>query len=122
MDPQNISVVGRPFLGALLAAAVGVFAASWLMRPRIIRWAIRGCALLIVVVFAAACVNSYYDYLPTLAAVMGRRAVDQMSEARFRQLEAASAADTPLSVRMRDWAPEPLGQSASKLVPFCSHW
>ncbi|HWS47317.1 MAG TPA: alpha/beta hydrolase-fold protein [Acidimicrobiia bacterium] len=92
MDPQNISVVGRPFLGALLAAAVGVFAASWLMRPRIIRWAIRGCALLIVVVFAAACVNSYYDYLPTLAAVMGRRAVDQMSEARFRQLEAASAA------------------------------
>ena len=88
MNWREISIVGLPFRLALLAIVVGLVAVSIVvLRRRALRWAARGLAVLVAVLCVGAQINAHYAYFPTVGALMGRRAADQISASAFQQLE-----------------------------------
>jgi S-formylglutathione hydrolase FrmB len=90
MDWRALSIVGLPFrvvlfglLGALLIVGIGA-------RPRLLHWAARLLAVVVAVGCVGAQINAHYAYFPTVGALLGRRAADQISAAGFQRLEARS--------------------------------
>jgi S-formylglutathione hydrolase FrmB len=89
---ERVSIVSAPFLGFLTAAAAGALVLGWLRWvPRWPRYGLRLLAPLLVVTTVGAFINAHYDYFPTLGMLLGRTAADQVSTARFRQLERGAA-------------------------------
>jgi S-formylglutathione hydrolase FrmB len=86
-EPAKWSIVGLPFLALLGLVATTAVVASWLPRRRWKRWTLRLVAVAFLATFAAAAVNAHYGYLPTVDALMGRHAADEMSLASFRRAE-----------------------------------
>ncbi len=85
---RGLSVIDPPFLVGLGLLTAVVFAASWFhLRRRWLRWGIRGLGVVLAMLMAAAGVNARYAYLPTLAAVFGQRASEQVSPGTLRVLE-----------------------------------
>ena len=96
----DVSVIDPPFLVFLGIATAVVFVASWLpAKQRWIRYSVRGVGVVLTVLVTAAAINTRYEYLPTLSSLLGRRAADQVSEARLRELE-AGALDNSASGRL----------------------
>jgi len=88
---RNVSVIDPPFLIGLGLLTAVVFAASWVrLRRWWMRWGVRGLGVGLAVLMAASAVNARYGYLPTVGAVFGRNAADQISPAQLRALELAS--------------------------------
>jgi len=88
---RNVSVIDPPFLVGLGLLTAVVFATSWVrLRRGWIRWGVRGFGVGLAVLMAASAVNARYAYLPTVGAVFGRNAADQISAAQLRALEFAS--------------------------------
>jgi S-formylglutathione hydrolase FrmB len=99
MFMQHVSIVSGLFLGFLAAAAFGALVSGFVRRiPRWPRYGLRLLAGLLVVTTIGAGINAYYGYFPTLAALLGRTAADQVSMGRFRELERGSS--RALSPRM----------------------
>jgi S-formylglutathione hydrolase FrmB len=95
MTLRNVSIVDWPFRAVLAFAGVGVLASSWLLlRNWILRWGMRVCALMFAIAFVGATINAHYYYFPTLGALLGRRAADQVSSSEFRQLAGESSLPT----------------------------
>ena len=91
MSVREMSIVSDSFLAALTVLTLAPLAVSFLRRWRWwSRWLMRVGSLLLAVVTAGAFVNAHFDYFPTVAALLGRRAVDQISASHFRQLELAT--------------------------------
>src|SRR3954452_7497594 len=89
MDVRSLSIVGLPFRVALAAVVVAFVVLSIVvLRGRVPRWSARGVAVVFAVVLGGAQINAHYAYFPTLGALLGRRAADQISAADFRRLEA----------------------------------
>ena len=87
---RNLSVIDPPFLVGLGAVTALVFIVSWFRLPRWwMRWSVRVGGIVLAVTMVAAAVNARYAYLPTVAALVGRSATDQVSPAQLRQLELA---------------------------------
>ena len=92
----NLSVIDPPFLIGLGVATAVVFVASWFRLPRAwMQWGIRAGGMVLAITMIAASVNARYAYLPTVAALFGRGATDQMSPAQFRQLQLAEGGGRP---------------------------
>jgi len=88
MIPRSMPIDGWPFVGGLAVAAVVVLGASVIVvRRRWLRWTGGFFALVLGTASVAAGVNMHYDYFPTLGALLGRRAADQVSLATFRHME-----------------------------------
>ena len=88
---RNLSVVDPPFLIGLGLVMLGMFVASWFrVQHGWLRWTVRVLGVVLSVVMVASALNARYAYLPTIAAVFGRTAMDQVSPAQLRQLELAS--------------------------------
>jgi S-formylglutathione hydrolase FrmB len=89
---------GWRFVGGLAVAAAALFVASFLLPSRkwVVRWGARLLALVLAVATAAAGVNMHYDYFPTLGALLGRRAADQVSMSTFRHMEQAARRAIPI--------------------------
>jgi len=102
-QPGRLSIIGAPFLAALLLFASATVAASWAFGHWSVRWSLCAVALVLVVLFAAASVNSYYAYIPSFDALFGRRAADQISTSQFRTLQTHGVEKVPrlLGVRHR---------------------
>jgi enterochelin esterase-like enzyme len=67
---------------ALVCLPLRRLARRWLQRPRRLRLARFGLATLAIFLAMASgadAVNAYFDYVPTVGALLGRRAVDQAS-------------------------------------------
>ena len=88
---RNVSVIDPPFLVGLGLVTLLVFAASWVHQRRSwARWAVRGLGAGLAMLLLASAVNARYAYLPTVGAVFGNSATDQISPAQLRALELAS--------------------------------
>jgi hypothetical protein len=89
-----VPIDGWRFVGGLGVGAAALFVASFTVPARrcVVRWAARVLALVLAVTMAAAGVNMHYDYFPTLAALLGRRAADQVSMSTFHRMEQAAQA------------------------------
>jgi len=86
---RSLSIVALPFrlaLGTGLAALVALSIIP--LGSRLLRWSARGLALVFVIALVGAQVNAHYAYFPTLGALLGRRAADEISAADFQRLEA----------------------------------
>jgi len=92
---KNLSLIDPPFLIGLSVVTLTVFVASW-SRPRQgwLRWTFRGLGVVLPILMAASAVNARYAYFPTVAAVFGRDAIDQISPAQLHQLEFAAGSRT----------------------------
>ncbi len=88
MNWRGISIVGLPFRVGLLAIVAGLVLVSIVvLRGRILRWTARGLAVLVAVLLVGAQINAHYAYFPTIGALLGRRAADQISAQDFQKLE-----------------------------------
>jgi len=87
---RNLSIVDPPFLVGLGLATAVIVTASWFrLHPVWLRWGIRALGATLPIVLAAAAVNARYAYLPTVAALLGRNAAQQVSPSQLRALELA---------------------------------
>jgi S-formylglutathione hydrolase FrmB len=87
-DLRNVSILGWDWRAGLLAAIALLVVASfrWLgTRP--LRWVARAMCLPLALGFAGATVNAHFEYFPTIGALFGRTAADQMSSAALGRLE-----------------------------------
>jgi S-formylglutathione hydrolase FrmB len=77
------SLVDPPFLAGLgaLTASVVVAAAALRRRP-LLRRLVAAAAAVLLLASTAAGVNAYFDYIPTVGALTGRRAADQATPAQ----------------------------------------
>jgi len=85
---RELSIVSWELRAAIVGLIVLLLAASrlWLHRP-VVRWSARVFCLPLAVLFVAATVNAHYYYFPTLGALLGRNAADQVSAAGFQQMQ-----------------------------------
>jgi S-formylglutathione hydrolase FrmB len=89
---SRLSITGLPFLAALAAAAAVAVALRIALRHRRFRALATVAAIVVGVVAGAAGVNAYFDYVPTVGALVGRRAADQSTWAAARTAAARRAA------------------------------
>jgi enterochelin esterase-like enzyme len=88
MDLQHLSIVGMPFLIGLGVVAGACFAAAVLVARRVwMRVLVGFVGLVFTVATVGGSINAHYDYFPTLGALLGRTAADQISMSHFRELE-----------------------------------
>src|SRR4051794_8671627 len=88
MDPKQLSIVGMPFVIGLGVTACACFVAAAIVARRAWLRVVAGLAGLgLMVATIGAGINAYYDYFPTLGALLGRTAADQISISHFRNLE-----------------------------------
>jgi S-formylglutathione hydrolase FrmB len=95
-DLMKTSLIGLPFLFALAGATIGLGVLAWWPRRRRWRRALFGCAAFVLALTCVgAWVNAYFAYLPSVGAVLGQRARDQITPRQFQrrvQLIGAGAA------------------------------
>ena len=85
---RNIPIVDTWFRVVLATIGIGLLVASFvLFRRWYFRWSARFFTLVMAVAFVGATINAHYGYFPTLGALLGRRAADQISWSAFRKLE-----------------------------------
>ncbi len=102
MDVKQWSVVGAPFLAALVSTTLGfVVVALVVVRARWLRAAFGVLATVMAIATTGAFVNAYYSYLPTVGALLGGRGVDAISTAHFRRLDQNSQAAKMFGTRGR---------------------
>ena len=76
----NFSVIDPPFLVGLGLATAVAFAVSWFpLRRAWLKWSIRGLGVTLTILMAASALNARYAYLPTIATLFGRSAIDAVS-------------------------------------------
>jgi len=84
----NVSIIEPAFvilLGAVTAAAI---AGTWFrVGRRWLQWTVRGLAVLLPILMSAVAINARYAYFPTLGALFGRNAADQVSFSQLPALE-----------------------------------
>ncbi|HET9730924.1 MAG TPA: alpha/beta hydrolase-fold protein, partial [Acidimicrobiia bacterium] len=85
---RNLSIVDWQVRAGIAGLMAGLGAASvvW-FRRRLWRWLTRALCVPLAVVFVGAAINAHFGYFPTLGALLGRTAADQVSSATFLQLE-----------------------------------
>lgn len=89
---MSTSITGVPFVAGLVAVTFSmVFVAVRVAHARLLRALAAMVVIILVVATAAAAVNAYFNYLPTIAAVLGQRARDQVSSAQVSALVSSSA-------------------------------
>ena len=109
---MKTSLIGLPFLFGLGGTAVAMAAvAFWPARTRqtLRRALFGGLAVVLVLASAGATINAYFGYLPSVGAVLGQRARDQVSVRQLRhrmqligvRAQAPAAASTPTTLPAR---------------------
>lgn len=91
---RNISIIGRPFLaciGAVFAASV-IATLHWHRHGWGVRCAAVACNLVMAALVALSGINAHFAYIPSIGALLGRRAQFQASGAQLSR--AVSAAET----------------------------
>jgi S-formylglutathione hydrolase FrmB len=85
---RNLSIVDWEVRAAIAGTVVLLVVASFVLLRRrpVLRWSARAACLPLAVLFAGAAVNAHYYYFPTLGALLGRNAVDQVSGSTFQQM------------------------------------
>jgi S-formylglutathione hydrolase FrmB len=97
-DLMKTSLIGLPFLFGIVAATVGVAVlACWPRRRRWRRALLAATAVMLSLCSTAAWINAYFAYMPSVGAVFGQRARDQVSptELHHRMQLIATAAVAP---------------------------
>jgi S-formylglutathione hydrolase FrmB len=85
---RNLSIVAWELRAAIAGVALLLVVASWLWLHRpVLRWTARLACLPLALLFAAAAVNAHYYYFPTLGALLGRNAADQVSSSEFHEMQ-----------------------------------
>lgn len=85
---RQLSIVDWQFRAGIVIVFVAVLASSWLwLRRRLFRWGARALCVPLLVAFVGASINAHYDYFPTVGALLGRNAADQISAGTFARLE-----------------------------------
>jgi S-formylglutathione hydrolase FrmB len=85
---RNIPIVDTWFRVVLAMIGSGLLILSFvLFRRWYFKWTARFLTLVMAVAFVGASINAHYGYFPTLGALLGRRAADQISFSGFRRLE-----------------------------------
>jgi S-formylglutathione hydrolase FrmB len=85
---RSISITDWEFRAILVTIAVALLVASFvLLRHWWTRWAARLVTLIVGVAFVGATINAHFGYFPTVGALLGRNAADQISSSGFRRLE-----------------------------------
>jgi S-formylglutathione hydrolase FrmB len=83
---RNLSIVTWGFRAALVGVAVALLASSFWFRHLFVRWGARLLTLAVAVAFVGATINAHFGYFPTVGALLGRQAADQMSLGAFRRI------------------------------------
>jgi S-formylglutathione hydrolase FrmB len=85
---RNISIVDWEFRAALVTIGMALIAASFLVFHHWwSRWGARLLTLVVAVAFVGASINAHFGYFPTIGALLGRNAADEISASGFRKLE-----------------------------------
>jgi S-formylglutathione hydrolase FrmB len=85
---RSIPIIETWFRVVLASIGIGLLVASFvLFRRWYFRWTARFFTLVMAVAFVGASINAHYGYFPTLGALLGRRAADQISLSGFQKLE-----------------------------------
>lgn len=87
---MRLSIASPAFVAALALLLVVDLGATVRARRRRWRLALAATATTLVLACTAAAVNAYYDYVPTLDALLGRVAADQASPSQLVQAAALS--------------------------------
>jgi len=97
---MKTSLIGLPFLFGLVGATVGVVVlACWPGRRRWRRALLATAAVVLSLASTAAWINAYFAYMPSVGAVLGQRARDQVSPTALRRrMQLISAAGDPAAV------------------------
>ena len=89
---MNTPITGVPFVaGLVVVTSAMIFVAFRVAHSRLVRAVAAMVAIILAVGTAAAAVNAYFSYLPTIATVLGQRAHDQASSAEVSALVSSSA-------------------------------
>ncbi|MBV9934065.1 MAG: hypothetical protein JO367_07160 [Actinobacteria bacterium] len=100
-DLMKTSLIGLPFLFGLVGVTVGVAVlACWPGRRRWRRALLAAGAVVLGLASTAAWINAYFAYMPSVGAVLGQRARDQVSPTALRkrmQLIATATASHPVA-------------------------
>lgn len=95
-DLMKTSLIGLPFLFGIVAVTVGVAVlACWPGRRRWRRALLATGAVLLSLCSTAAWINAYFAYMPSVGAVLGQRARDQVSHRQLRHRMQLIATGTP---------------------------
>src|SRR5581483_2866615 len=99
-DLMKTSLIGLPFLFGLVGATVGVVVlACWPGRRRWRRALLATGAVVLCLASTAAWINAYFAYMPSVGAVLGQRARDQVSPTALRRrMQLIAAAGQPAAV------------------------
>src|SRR5262245_44481372 len=105
-DLMKTSLIGLPFLFGLVGVTVGVAVlACWPGRRRWRRALLAAGAVMLGLTSTAAWINAYFAYMPSVGAVLGQRARDQVSRTALQKrmqliaVKAAPAHPAPARVR-----------------------
>ncbi len=114
---SNLSVIDPPFLVGLGLLTAVVVVASWFRtRHRWLRWGVRALGIVLALLMTASAINARYAYLPTVSAVFGRTATDQVSLSQLRHLEQAAGVGPGALQRLA--RPASSEMSHGVVVPF----
>jgi S-formylglutathione hydrolase FrmB len=84
---RNLSIVDWQLRAGIAVAVVAIAATSFVgFRRSLVRWGLRVACVPLIAAFAGATVNAHFDYFPTLGALLGRTAADQVSWHTLRLL------------------------------------
>lgn len=84
---MKVSLLAPALITALGALTVAAAVATWRARRQpVLRTLTAGFTLMGLLLTAAALVNDYFDYVPTLGALLGQRAQDQASRLEIRHV------------------------------------
>jgi S-formylglutathione hydrolase FrmB len=84
-DLMKTSLIGLPFLFGIVAATVGAAVmACWPGRRRWRRALLATAAVMLSLCSTAAWINAYFAYMPSVGAVLGQRARDQVSRTQLQ--------------------------------------
>src|SRR5882672_7906134 len=92
---MSTSITGVPFVAGLAVATLAmIFVVVRVAHSRLVRVLAVMVTLMLALSSGGAAVNAYFNYLPTVAALLGQRAQLQASSAKVRELVAASGIPT----------------------------
>lgn len=74
---SRASITGLPFLLTLGVVTAAVIGLRFAIHRRLVRRVLTAAAIVLGLLASSAGVNAYFDYVPTIGALVGRRAADQ---------------------------------------------